>query len=77
MSKKMWCRVGVELTLTDEEYDAFIEAYSSKDMRKSEHMLEDFLKSKAKLSGETYFPANYGVSLDDCDNLEEDMDFLL
>lgn len=80
MSKKLWCRVGVEITLTDEEYNAFIEAYKggAESAAFCDGMLTGFLcSSKTKLSGETYFPAKYGVGLDDCDNLDEDMDFLL
>lgn len=53
--KKMWCRVGVELTLTDEQYNTFLYTYE-KSPQLAHEMLKKFLCDCAKLSGDTYFP---------------------
>jgi hypothetical protein len=64
--KKMWCRVGVSINITDRNYDKFVKAYKE-DKAQAYEMLKLLLASGyAGLDGETYFPDN----VDDNINME-------
>lgn len=73
--KKLWGRVGVEVDFTDEEYYTLTELINNKDWVGANNFLEEILKEKAKLNGETYFPANLNFGRDDCDNPDEELNF--
>lgn len=75
--KTIWCRVGVELTLSDKEYKEFLDTYKTNPLE-AEAMLKKFLadKEKASLDGETYFPEAGCFGRDDTNNPEEELSFL-
>ena len=75
--KKMWARIGVEINLTDEEYEKFIK-YANGDASEretSESLFLQFLKNKEKthLNGESYFPDE--IYCEGYDNPEYEINF--
>lgn len=70
--KTMWCRVGVRLSLTDDQYKIFMDTYKS-DKQKAHALLKILLNDCSELYGETYFPS--GDDVMGTDNISAEMDF--
>ena len=62
--KKLWCRVGVSINISDRNYDKFVKAYKE-DKTEAYKMLKLLLASGyVSLDGETYFPDNVDDNID-------------
>ena len=62
MMKRIWFRVGMEVEITDKEYEILMN-------EKPKELMETIIE-RAKLSGETYIPMNWGD--DRYDNPDDD-----
>lgn len=78
--KKIWMRVGMDVELTDEEYDELLKAAGQNggkyDYRKLENLFEKVI-TKAIPSGETYILGKNCGGVDDYDNPDEEISVLL
>lgn len=78
--KKVWARIGVEITLTDKEYENFMNKAKGNfaDREMSEELFLQFLKNKEKthLNGESYLPDQiYCEGYDNPENSEISYEF--
>ena len=74
--KKIWMRVGMDVELTDEEYDELLRTAGQNggkyDYRKLENLFEKVIPS-----GETYILGKNCGGVDDYDNPDEEISVLL
>lgn len=62
--KILWGRFGAEITMTDEEYSAFIQSCKKGDGITSANIIEKcFKENRFNLDGETYFPEKTDIGL--------------
>ena len=78
MSKRLWGRVGISVTLTDRQYANLIGADHQDEVEGTTHateLLKTFLCNPrvTHFDGDTYFPSSNGVRV--ADNPEFEMNF--
>lgn len=74
--KKIWMRVGVDVELTDKEYEELLKAAGRNGGEYDHHKLTDIFKKmiyKGEASGETYILGKYDCIMDDYDNPDEEI----
>ena len=73
--KRIWMRVGMDVELTDEEYDDLLKANEDGNYIRLERLFSRMIADGAP-SGETYILGKNDCNLDDYDNPDEEISVL-
>lgn len=73
--KRIWMRVGMDVELTDEEYDVLLQADNDGNYIKLEKIIHHMIEV-GEPSGETYIIGKECGGVDDYDNPDEEISVL-
>lgn len=73
--KRIWMRVGMDVELTDEEYDDLLKANDDGNYIRLERFFSRMIETGAP-SGETYIVGKNNGGVDDYDNSDEEISVL-
>ena len=73
--KRIWMRVGMDVELTDEEYDDLLKADSDGNYMRLERLFSRMIATGAP-SGETYIIGKNNGGVEDYDNPDEEISVL-
>lgn len=73
--KKIWFRVGMEATITDDLYNSMVSAKKQNDYQQLEAIFLEIIKM-GELSGETYIVGKNNGGVDEYDNPKEEISVL-
>lgn len=73
--KRIWMRVGMDVELTDEEYDDLLKADSDGNYIRLERLFSHMIATGAP-SGETYIIGKNNGGVEDYDNPDEEISVL-